>query len=137
MQNINKARINGLELDYGIEMNLMNIGAQYTYQEADDLTNDTLLSRRPRNKISLTLDRPFKNNQHLSIRFVGESKRDNSIYDTNRLGGYLVSHLHYTKRMGDINLGLTLNNIFDKKYRLAHNYNTDGRAFFISLTNSY
>ena len=43
----------------------------------------------------------------------------------------------YTKTVGDINVGIRINNVFDKKYRLAHNYNTEGRGLFISLSNGF
>ena len=137
MQNINKAEIRGFEVDYGTKINHADITMQYTYQEADDLTNDTLLSRRPRNKLSINLSHEIDNKQNITLQLVGESKRDNSIYDYNRLGGYLLSHLMYTKTVGDINVGIRINNVFDKKYRLAHNYNTEGRGLFISLSNGF
>ena len=137
MQNINKARITGFELNFDKTLNDMTYKLNYTYQEADDLTNDTLLSRRPRNKISANILKNFNDEQSLSMMIRAESRKDNSIYDSHRLGGYMIIDANYIRKFNSFDVSLRLENILDKKYRLAHNYNTDGRSLFISLGSSF
>ena len=137
MQNINKARITGLEFNFDKTYKDLVYKLNYTYQESDDLTNDTLLSRRPRNKISANILKKINNHESFDLMLRAESKKDNSIYDAHRLGGYLVVDANYVTRFHGYNISLKAVNLFDKKYRLAHNYNTDGKAFFLSVGSSF
>ena len=137
MQNINKARITGLEFNFDKTYKDLAYKLNYTYQESDDLTNDTLLSRRPRNKISANILKKINNHESFDLMLRAESKKDNSIYDAHRLGGYLVVDANYVTRFHGYNISLKAVNLFDKKYRLAHNYNTDGKAFFLSVGSSF
>ncbi|MEC9205817.1 MAG: TonB-dependent receptor [Pseudomonadota bacterium] len=137
MQNINKARITGIEIGYSGIFEAINFSFDYTYQEADDLTNDTLLSRRPRNKMTgkLSYDIDAKNKVGLTI--VGESKRDNSIYDYNRLGGYLLFNLNYLHKFNDYSIAVRANNLLNKKHRKAYDYNAEGSSIYMSLITNF
>ena len=137
MQNINKARITGMDLSYNDTYKAIDFLFNYTYQEADDLTNNTLLSRRPRNKITGRLSHSFDANDKISLTMIGESKRDNSIYDYNRLGGYLLFNLNYLHEFDNYSIAIKANNILNKSYRKAHNYNTEEAAIYISLTTNF
>tara|TARA_B100000029_G_C17602094_1_gene966185 strand:+ start:2458 stop:4230 length:1773 start_codon:yes stop_codon:yes gene_type:complete len=137
MQNLNKARITGIEMVYKNTFNLIDYKIDYTYQEADDLTNDTLLSRRPRNKIVGKFSYGYDVNNILSLTMLGESVRDNSIYDYQRLGGYMIFNANYLHKKNDYIISFKINNIFDKKYRQAHNYNTEGASIYISLATNF
>ena len=138
MQNINKAEIRGVELDFSTRLNDgIDYNVKYTYQEPDDLTNDTLLSRRPRNKFVSVLSKTFSDNDMLKLTVTGQSRRDNSIYDGHRLGGYALFDINYLTNIADYQVGIKMNNIFDKKYRLAHNYNTEGQSIYITFRGNF
>ena len=138
MQNINKAEIRGVELDFSTRLNNgVDYNIKYTYQEPDDLTNDTLLSRRPRNKFVSILSKTFSDNDILKLIVTGQSRRDNSIYDGHRLGGYAIFDVNYLTSIADHQIGIKMNNIFDKKYRLAHNYNTEGKSLYITFRGNF
>ncbi len=138
MQNINKAEIRGVELDFSTRLNDgIDYNVKYTYQEPDDLTNDTLLSRRPRNKFVSVLSKTFSDNDILKLTVTGQSRRDNSIYDSHRLGGYALFDINYLTNIADYQVGIKMNNIFDKKYRLAHNYNTEGQSIYITFRGNF
>jgi outer membrane cobalamin receptor len=138
MQNINKAEIRGVELDFSTRLsNGVDYNIKYTYQEPDDLTNDTLLSRRPRNKFVSILSKTFSDNDILKLTVTGQSRRDNSIYDGHRLGGFALFDINYLTSIADHQIGIKINNIFDKKYRLAHNYNTEGQSLYIIFRGNF
>ena len=138
MQNINEARIKGLEFNLINKIdNNLKYNIKYTYQEPDDITNDTMLSRRPRNKFVTTISNQFSSNNILTFTFSGQSKRDNSIYDIHRLGSYLKIDVNYMTNIYNYDVGFKINNIFNKKYRLAHNYNTEGQSVYLTLTKNF
>ena len=138
MQNINKAEIRGVDLYFSTRLsNGVDYNIKYTYQEPDDLTNDTLLSRRPRNKFVSILSKTFSDKDILKLTVKGQSRRDNSIYDSHRLGGYALFDINYLTSIADYQIGIKMNNIFDKKYKLAHNYNTEGQSIYITYRGNF
>ena len=71
-----------------------------------------MLSRRPRNKLIATMSKNFSSNDILTVILTGQSKRDNSIYDTHRLGSYLKADLNYSSKIYDYDIGFKISNIF-------------------------
>ena len=134
MQNINKARITGMDLSYNNTYKAIDFLFNYTYQEADDVTNDTSLSRRPRNKITGKLSHSLSSSDKISFTMIGESKRDNSIYDYHRLGGYLLFNVNYLHEFDNYRISIKANNILNKSYQKAHDYNIERATIYISLT---
>ena len=137
MQNINKARISGMEVDYNLSSEKYNFSLNYTHQIADDLTNNTQLSRRPKNKVSGKIFYDIKKNNKIGLMFISEDERDNSIYDDHQLGGYLIFNAIYSKNMDKYDLSFKINNLFDKKYRKAHNYNSEGKSYYFGITTNF
>lgn len=137
MQNINKARITGIEFNYNTSFDKYDYSFNYTYQLADDLTNNTMLSRRPKNKFTGKILYQINPNDNAGIMFIGEGERDNSIYDNHKLGSYLLFNAIYNRKIDQYDLSLKVNNLFDKKHRKAHNYNSEGRSFYLGVTTSF
>ena len=137
MQNINKARINGIDISYVKYVNNKKFDIQYTYQEPKDQTNNVILSRRPRNRLISNMTLFLKDAQTVGVTAMYESRRDNSIYDANQLGGYILVDANYTKDIQGYEVGFKVNNLLDKSYRLAHNYNTDGRSFNLTIKSNF
>jgi len=137
MQNINKAKIKGLEMTYYNKYGNLDYKFDYTLLHAKDLNNDTDLSRRPKNKLTSKMSYNFKKNNKLGISMVSSSKSDNSIYDSNILGGYTIFNLTYLYDTIGYTWKFNMNNVFNKKYRQAHNYNSEGRSYYISFINNF
>ena len=137
MQNINKAEITGIDISYARYVNDTKYDIQYTYQEPKDKTNNVVLSRRPRNRMVGNVTHFFKNAESVAITTTYESNRDNSIYDTNQLGSYFLVDVNYLKNIHGYTMGFKINNLLDKNYRLAHNYNTGGRSFNLSIKSNF
>ena len=137
MQNINKAKIYGIDISYEKYVNNKKLDIQYTYQEPKDQTNNVILSRRPRSRLIGNMTFFLKNAQSIGITTMYESSRDNSIYDANQLGGYVLVDANYTRDIQGYEVGFKINNLLDRSYRLAHNYNTDGRSFILTIKSDF
>ena len=137
MQNINKAEINGMDINYTRYLPNSVIDIKFTHQDPRDKTNNVILSRRPKNKLITSYTQFLEKSDSLNITISAESNKDNSIYDSHRLGGYVSVDMNYTKTMGDFLLGVRINNILDKHMRKAHNYNSDGRAISLSINRQF
>ena len=137
MQNINRSKIQGIELGYYGTFNKLNYALDYSFIKADDLTNNVQLSRRPENKIVAKVNYRYNQKNNIGISFIGSTKSDNSIYDSHVLGGHSKMNVTYLHNHKDYTIQLKMNNIFDKKYRKAHNYNSEGRSYYISIMRSF
>ena len=137
MQNINRAKIEGLELSFYDTYSKLNYSIDYSFINARDITNNVKLSRRPVNKLVGKIKYNFNINNILSLSTISETSSDNSIYDNKKLGGYTSFNASLLKKSGNYDIQFKLTNIFDKKYRKAHNYNSEGRAYSISMSRSF
>ena len=137
MQNINNAKIQGLEMTYYNKHGGLDYKFDYTLLNAKDINNNTDLSRRPKNKLTSKMSYNFPKNHKLGISMISSDKSDNSIYDSNILGGYTIFNLTYLYDTIDYTWKFNMNNILNKKYRQAHNYNSEGRSYYISFINNF
>ena len=137
MQNVNKSKIHGVEISYTSAYKKMNYSLDYTYLKADDLTNNVKLSRRPENRLVGKLNYNIDVMNKISGSFISSSKSDNSIYDSHKLGGYTSFNISYLHDNKDYTIQLKMNNIFDKKYRKAHNYNSEGKSYYLTLKKGF
>ena len=137
MQNINRLKIQGIELGYYGTFNKLNYALDYSFIKADDLTNNVQLSRRPENKLVAKVNYRYNQKNNIGISLIGSTKSDNSIYDSHVLGGHTKMNATYLHTHKDYTIQLKMNNIFDKKYRKAHNYNSEGRSYYISIMRSF
>lgn len=137
MQNINRAKIEGLEIGFYSTYANLNYSLNYSFTNARDLTNSVRLSRRPANKLVSKIGHNYNANTIISLASISETSSDNSIYDNKRLGGYTAVNATLLRKNKDYDIQLKFNNIFDKKYRKAHNYNSEGRSYNLSISRSF
>ena len=137
MQNINRSKIEGLEFSFYNSYKKLNYKLDYSFINARDLTNNVKLSRRPANKLVGKFNYNYNLNNIISISTISETNSDNSIYDNNKLGGYTSVNATFLKKSDDYDIQFKFNNIFDKKYRKAHNYNSEGRSYNVSISRSF
>ncbi len=137
MQNINRAKIEGLEFSFYKSYKKFNYKLDYSFINARDLTNNVKLSRRPANKLVGKLNYNYNLNNIISLSTTSETNSDNSIYDNNKLGGYTGINAVFLRKSNDYDIQFKFNNIFDKKYRKAHNYNSEGRSYNVSISRSF
>ena len=76
-------------------------------------------------------------NNIITLATISETNSDNSIYDNKKLGGYTTVNATLLRKSNDYDIQFKFNNIFDKKYRKAHNYNSEGRSYSLSISRSF
>jgi outer membrane cobalamin receptor len=137
MQNINRAKIEGLELSFYDSYHKFNYSFDYSFIKARDLTNSVRLSRRPSNKLVGKIHYKHDMNNIFTLATISETNSDNSIYDKKILGGYTAVNATFLRKNKYYDIQFKFNNIFDKKYRKAHNYNSEGRSYNLSISRSF
>jgi len=130
-QNVNKAKVQGIETSWRASLMGTDVGAAVTFQNPLDETNNSQLLRRARRYASFDVGRNFGN-----WRFGGEWLVSSARLDSGprTLGGYgivnLTARYNIDKQWF---VAARVENLFDKNYQLAYPYNTQGRAGFITL----
>jgi len=130
--NIDKARLEGLELDYTLSRGAWLLNANATFQRAEDQTTGEPLLRRPEQKGSITADRNFSNGSWLGLEWFHSGKRLdfggitlNSYSLVNLRAGWVLNPAWRLELRGD--------NLLDEHYEPAYGFNAAGRSWFISL----
>ncbi|SOZ98566.1 Outer membrane cobalamin receptor translocator, tonB dependent [Cupriavidus taiwanensis] len=130
-QNVNQAKVQGIEASWRASVYGTDIGASVTFQNPVDEQTNTQLLRRARRHAALDVGRNFGN-----WRFGGEWLLSSSRMDagSRRLGGYGIVSLNARYNIDkQWFIAARVENLFDKDYQLAYPYNTQGRAGFITL----
>lgn len=131
--NIARAHIQGIAAKYHYRHGPWRVGAEVGLQDPDNLDTDKPLARRsPRSAAgSLTYD---PGRYLFRLEMVAQSTRKDSDFSAYQNAGYGLFNLSAALRWrADWTLQGRIDNLFDKDYTLAHGYNTQGRAFYISL----
>lgn len=137
-ENIDRARITGLEGEVGAKLAGWDLRATATLLNAvDDATggfyDGNRLPRRPRQSARLDADHAFGRFSVGASWYVNAPAWDD-IANTHRLGGYALTNLRAGWQVArDWKLQLALNNVFDKDYETAYYYNQPGRNFMLTL----
>jgi vitamin B12 transporter len=136
--NINRVRIDGMELSYDGEFGDTHLKANATWQNPRDATSGQVLQRRAKKFGSLAVSHGFGSwNAGAEIRYSGARRDvDNSTFpatDVN-LPAYQVINLTtgYTLDK-NFNLSLRVDNLFNRNYSEVYSYNTLGRTLFVGL----
>jgi len=130
-QNVNKAKVQGVEASWRANLLGTDVGASVTFQNPVDETNGTQLLRRARRHASFDVGRNIGDFRVGGEWLVSSSRMDNG---SRRLGGYGI--LNLTARYNIDKqwfVAARVENLFDKNYQLAYPYATQGRAGFVTL----
>lgn len=139
-QNIEEAKTKGLSLTSDWVIDNYLFGGSYDYQQAKDTSggfnDDNFLPIRPENKGSVYLGYRLPS---LDIRaeyqYVDDYYYSISNDDSQLVESYGLFNLSGNYQLNpNLSMAARLNNITNKKYVTAPNYNTDGINFFTSLT---
>ncbi|MFT3907174.1 MAG: TonB-dependent receptor [Steroidobacteraceae bacterium] len=130
-QNIDRASIRGVELQYQAHAGNWHGQAQLTVQRARDPDADTDLLRRARRYGSLSVGQDVQRVQWNAEWQISGARPD---YGDVRLGGYGLLNLTAGVKLADEwSLQLAVNNAFDHDYELASGYDTGGRSVNLAL----
>jgi vitamin B12 transporter len=137
-KNIDRARIDGIELGYTGEFGDTRLKANATWQNPRDTVTGQVLQRRAKKFGSLAASHGFGSwNAGAEIRYSGARRDvDYSTYPSTdvSLPAYQVINLTsgYTIDK-NFNLSLRVDNLFNRNYSEAYSYNTLGRTLFVGL----
>jgi len=132
-QNVNRARIDGLEAGLDTELAGWRLGVNVTLLDPRNSVTGKLLTERSERTLRLDLDRRF------SMLEVGATlkARSHSYSDTAntlRTDGFGVLDLRAAYHLDrDWTLRGQIRNLLDRDYETVRTYNTGGREFFVSV----
>ena len=135
--NINRAKSDGLELSYDAAFGDTTLRVSATRQNAIDETTGERLLRRAKQFAALRLSQRLGDWNFSSELIASGSKQDVRVDDFTRVRtpGYGLVNLKTTYNLNkQTRLQLQLDNVFDKRYQLAHGYNREGRNASFDVT---
>jgi vitamin B12 transporter len=130
--NVDEARLEGLELEYGLALQHWQLRANATFQETEDRTTGAPLLRRPEEKGSLTLTRQFDNGSWVGIEWFYSGERED-VGDVTLPDYHLLNLRAGWSFTPAWRLELRGENLLDEVYEPAYGFNAAGRSWFLSL----
>ncbi len=130
LENIGRTRIRGIELGYRWQQSNWNTYVEAIFQDPRDLNTGNLLPRRA--KRSLTSGVQYQQgNDVVGLDLLASSERMD--FGTT-LGSYAIVNLNYQHRLNaSWQIKTHVENIFDKEYQLAANFNSQRRFLMIQV----
>ncbi|HYT86616.1 MAG TPA: TonB-dependent receptor [Burkholderiales bacterium] len=135
VQNLNRTRVKGTELGYQGFFGGLQANAQLTLQDPVDEEAGKLLPRRAREYGSLTVSNasgPWRLGGELvasSARFDAANEKSGT-----RMHGYELVNLTASYMLDrELSIRARWNNVFNREYELAQNFNTPRSNVFVSL----
>jgi vitamin B12 transporter len=137
VENLEQARITGIETIYKVQLNQWAIQAELIAQDPENVTQSKQLARRAKRTVALSANYNHSLYRY-GIQILGTSERPDSDFSSTINAGYAVVNLNGVYRLSK-NLSLTgkIDNVLDKKYELAANYNSTERSYHAELRYSF
>ncbi|MEY4562609.1 MAG: hypothetical protein RLZZ618_1886 [Pseudomonadota bacterium] len=131
--NIARATITGLTVEGRTTVLGLNASGSIDFLSAKNDDNDKHLARRAKRHAALQLDKEL-GAATLGVQAIFSGKRFDDVANTRVLGGYTLLNLDAQYRFADDWRVLArLDNVLDKEYRTAHNYNVTPRSLFVGV----
>ncbi len=133
IQQVERARIRGVELGYDLNHGPWTLGLDYTWQDAENLDQHNSLARRAENKLDLKLgydQGPWWGQAALTA----ETDRRDSRFNNRVLGAYTVVDLATGYHLDrDWQIEANVKNLFNERYELAGGYPAQDRLLTLGL----
>ncbi len=132
-ENIDQARIRGIDLTYGVGFGPWRIRAEAVLQDPQDLATGQQLARRAKRSLTTALHYAWSGG-YAGLEWLASGPRPDSPYTTTIDPGYVV-----TDAVAGIDLSRhwslegSLVNLFNVRYTEVAGYNTEGRALFFHI----
>ncbi|MDQ2701261.1 MAG: TonB-dependent vitamin B12 receptor [Pseudomonadota bacterium] len=133
--NIESARIRGLEIGAGASVAGWEVNAQATLMDPRNHSAsayDKLLPRRSRRSARIDLDRAF-GEWRFGTSVIAHGRRFDDVQNMLALDGYATVDLRAERSLGDWTVQAGLRNAFDRFYETAAFYNQPGREWSVTL----
>jgi vitamin B12 transporter len=132
-QNINEARIRGIDTEAAITTDEWRIGGGLSLVDPRDRATDKVLPRRSRQSAKLDLNKQL-GKVRLGIDVIQQGPRFDDKINSVRLGGYSVINLHAHYELSkDWQLRGRIENALDRQYQTINTFNSPGRGYFLTL----
>jgi len=137
-ENINKARIRGLELEAGLTLDNWLLRAAVTALEPENRKTGNSLPRRAKQTARLDIDRQL-GAFSLGTTVTARSYSYNDIANNEWISGYALMDLRASYQVNrQWQLAASINNLFDRDYETTRAwggipYNQPGRAYYLTL----
>jgi vitamin B12 transporter len=132
-ENIDSARIRGLEAILAIHLADWNINANLTLLNPTNQSNDKILPRRAKKALNISLDRKI-NQFSVGTSLYAVGKRYDDLANQRELGAYTTMDLRAGYQITKAwQVQARISNLFDKNYETVAYYNQAGRDLFITL----
>jgi vitamin B12 transporter len=132
-QNVDKAQIEGLEVEVGAQLFGWNAKLTGNLLRAEDRTLNTRLPRRAAKTLRFDLSRAF-GALDAGVAVLAQGDRYDDTQNAVRVPGYVTVDLRSAYHFDDNwEIRAKLNNLLDKNYQTADNFWMADRNFFISL----
>lgn len=142
VENIAKVKIKGLSFAGSQQFDQLDISASADFQSPRNIENDNLLVRRANRNGKLNLGYKWQD-WRFGAEINSATKRYNDNSNSLSMSGYTVFNLTGQYKINpDWSVNARVNNVFDKKYRLALDgnpattgfaYNTPGANLFVNV----
>ncbi|SEQ91580.1 vitamin B12 transporter [Nitrosomonas sp. Nm51] len=137
VDNINQARIRGLEAVLNTQIRSWVINGNLTFLDPEnrssDLNRGNVLPRRARQSFRLNTDRQF-GKYTLGAMFLAEGERFDDLGNTRKLDSYVKFDLRAEYQLGkNWRIQGRIENLFNAHYETAAFFNQPGRNFFAML----
>ncbi|MGB8327603.1 MAG: TonB-dependent receptor [Steroidobacteraceae bacterium] len=132
-QNVERARIDGLEAGYEFRADLWRVRAEIALQDPRNRTTGEQLLRRARQTLAVSAGRTL-GRLELGVDLQASGRRlDFGFPGPTRLDPYVLVDLSTRYAVSDQwSLQARLDNVLDERYQLASGYNTPGRSFNVA-----
>jgi len=129
--NINRARMDGVELDYRFDDGSWTYGGNLAWLDAEDEATGLALLRRARHKAHVDIGYRFANGLELGLDGdYASSRRDVG----GNPGAYAIAHLRLAWAVSPAwRLEARIENLTDRDYTLVQGYNTPGRSAVLGV----
>jgi vitamin B12 transporter len=134
-QNVGQASVDGIELGYEAIFGGFRVSANLTLQDPVDEATGLLLQRRAKEFGSLTVSKTY-GPLTIGTQAVASSARFDKPGEAegSRMHGYGLVNLTAVYALGrEWSIRARWNNVFDREYELAQNFNTPGSNVFVAL----
>jgi len=132
-ENVEEARITGLELEGGISLGAWDISAAGTFLDAENRTTGKELQRRPSQSLRLDVDRQL-GDWTLGATGLARGSSYDDAANEQRIAGYGLLNLRASYAIDErwVVRG-KVKNALDKEYETARGFNQPDRAVFVSI----
>ncbi|WP_192037174.1 TonB-dependent receptor [Halomonas sp. YLGW01] len=133
-ENVDRARIRGVEVATGADINDWTLRAAVTLMDPEDRDTGKQLTNRASQSLRLDADRTL-GDWSLGGSFIAQNHRYEDADNDERLAGFGLLNLRAGWAFAPgWSARLTLENALDRDYETAGGYNSPGRAAYLSLS---